>query len=91
VARVAAVVIARAGVQDELLRVLYRKLPEQPFVDEREDRGVRADAERDRQQRLAGEERRPYEAANRVSEIARELLHLIAGAFDGKGGRGLTD
>ena len=48
-ARVAAVVVPRAVEQHELVRVLHRQPPQQDFVDQREDRRVGADAQRDRQ------------------------------------------
>ena len=62
-ARVAAVVVPRAVEQDELFGVLHRQPPQQHLVHEREDGGVGADAERDRHQRDAREQRRADEAA----------------------------
>ena len=68
-AGVVAVVIARALEQHQLLGVLDRQAAQQYFVNQREDSGVGADAERDRQQSNRGEQGRAGEAANGVAKI----------------------
>ena len=64
----------RAGAveHDELLGRLHRQHPQQHLVGEREDRGVRADAERQRQHDDDGEGRRLEEGAQGVAEIAHD-------------------
>jgi hypothetical protein len=60
---------ARAVEDDELLRILHRQQPEQELIGERENRRVRADAERERQDDDEGECRRlrSVRTANRGS------------------------
>src|SRR5262249_11267260 len=83
-AGVAAVVDARTGEEDELLGMLYRQQVEQHFVDQRENRGVGADAERDRRECDDGEDRRPRETAAGVAKVPSKVAHH--GWLDGTGG-----
>ena len=83
-ARIAAVVVARAAEQHELLGLSHGDRAQQHFVDQREDGGVRADAQGDRQQRDRREKRGAAEAADGVSQIARKVLHRAC-ALDGVG------
>jgi len=66
-------VVARAAEEDELARVLHRQHAQQHFVDEREDRGVGADAESDRHQRDDGEERRACQPAPGVLNVPQQM------------------
>ena len=72
---VAAVMVSFAGEPDELVRVLDGEALQQELVDEREDGGVRADAERQREDRYRGEERRLQERAERVAEVLQDSGH----------------
>jgi hypothetical protein len=66
---------------DELFGRADRQLPEQELVDEREDRGIGADAERQRQDRDRGEQRTPAEPSKGEAEVTERRL----AAFDGPG------
>jgi hypothetical protein len=58
-----------------LFRVFDRKHAEQHFIDQRENRGIPADSERNRQQRDGSEQRRPRKAAPCISQIASQMTH----------------
>ena len=74
-ARVAAVVVPRAVEEDELLGVFHREAPQEHLVDEREDGGIGADAEGDRHERDAREQRRSGEPAESVSKVPDQIRH----------------
>ncbi len=74
-ARIVAVMVPRPVEQDELFRGLDRKHAEQHFIDECENRGIRADSECDRQQRDGGEQRRPCKPSPRIAQIASQMTH----------------
>ena len=76
VAHAAAVVLLAAGVDlDQLVGALDRQRPQRHLVEEREHRRVGADAERDRDDRDEGEERRAGEAAGRQAQVGQEVRH----------------
>ena len=64
----------------QLLGILHRQLAQQHLVDQREDRGVGADAERERQDRDDGEERAAEQPAQGQPEVVDGLSH---GGLDG--------
>ena len=47
---------------------------QQYFVDDAEDRGVRADADRDRQDRQHGEARVPDERSQRIAQVLPQVV-----------------
>ena len=59
----------------QALGIAHRELAQQDLVDQREDRGVGADAERQRQDGDGGEERAAAEAAQRQAEVVRRKRH----------------
>ncbi len=59
----------------ELLRISYGQQAEQQLIGERENRRVRADAERDRQDHDERERRRLQERASRVANVLRQMGH----------------
>ncbi len=67
--------IAWAAEEDELFGIPDRQAPQQHFVDEREDGGIRADPQRDRQERDRSEQRRADEAPQGVAQIASQVSH----------------
>jgi hypothetical protein len=82
---VAAVVDAFLIEHHQLVRGGHGQLPEQDLIDQRENRGVGADSQREREDRDRGEERVPSEAAEREAKIGKYRGH--AGCLDGIGGR----
>ena len=64
-----------AGQEHQLLWPRVGQGPEQHAVDDREDRGVGADAERQGEHRDEGEPGRAEQAAGGVAEIAQEMVH----------------
>ena len=74
-AHVAAAVRARLIQHHQLVRVLHRQLAQQDLVDQREDRGVRADAERERQDRDDRKQRAAKEAADGQLEVVGWQRH----------------
>ena len=72
-ARVVAVVVACAAEHDELLRILYGETAKEHLVDQREDGGIRADAERNREHRHRGEEGGPRQPPPCIAEIPSEM------------------
>src|SRR5205814_7701766 len=76
-ARVVSVMIARTVEEDELFGILHRKHPQQHLVDQRENRRVGADAERDRDYGDNREERRADQAAPGVAEVACQVTHRL--------------
>ena len=76
VAEGAAVVFLAIGVDlDQLGGPLHRQRPQRDLVQQGEHRGVGADAERDRDDRDDGEERRAGEAAGREAQVGEEVRH----------------
>ena len=67
--------VAAHGQQNKLLRILNRQQPEQNLIQERENRGIRADPERQRQGRHGHEPRTASQRANGVFEIASRYVH----------------
>ena len=80
-AHVAAAVRARLVEHHQLVRVLDRQLAEQDLVDQREDRGVGADAKRERQDRHDREQRAAEQAADGELQVVRGQRHY--GGLDG--------
>ena len=68
---------------EQLLRVRERERAQEHAVDDREDRRVRADAERERDDRGDGERGRRAELAKRVGEILAELAEVVFAARGG--------
>ena len=60
--------LQRPGVvqEDEAIRILHGKPPQQGAIDQREHRGIGADAQRERQDRREREERRPRQRAKNL-------------------------
>ena len=78
--------------QHEAIRLAHRKLAQQELIDEREDAGVGADAEREGKDGGRGEARTPPQRPRAVSGVARQLLGpaqaaLIAERLHGLRGR----
>ena len=69
--------MARAVLPDdhEPIGVLERQAIDEHGLDDREDRGVRADAERERQHGDGGEARRAQPESNRVAKVLKECGH----------------
>ena len=65
--------VPRAVEQHELLGIPDRQRAQEHFVDEREDRRIGADAERDRQEGDHREQRRTAEPAPRVPAVPSEM------------------
>ena len=63
----------RAVEQDETLGVLHGQKPQQHLVGQREDRGVRANPEREREDDDDRERGRFGERSKRIAEILREM------------------
>ena len=80
---VAAVVRAVLVEHDQLFGSRDRQLPQQDLVDQREDRRIGPDAERQRQDRHGGKQRTPPQSADRKTEVGRDGGH--AGCLDGIG------
>ena len=66
----------RARDVDEALRLRVAERPQEDGVHNREDRRVRADAERQRHDRDEREARRPGEIAQRVAKVAEGGVHV---------------
>jgi hypothetical protein len=65
------------------------RIPERPqdhAVDDRENRGICADSERERQDRHGGERRRAQQSAHGEPDVLAEVVKGHAG-FDGHGWR----
>ncbi len=60
---------ARVGEVDQLVRRLHRECPQQHLVEERKDRGVGADAERERDDRDERDERRSEQGAKCQAQV----------------------
>ncbi len=67
-----------AADQNELARARIRQRPKQHAVDDAEDRGVGADAERQREHGDDREAGRARQSANRVARVLRELVQPLA-------------
>ncbi len=74
-AHVAAVVAAALVEHDQLVRRLDRQLAQQDLVDQREDRRIGADAERQRQDRHDGKQGAAAEAAQGEAQITQDGIH----------------
>ena len=59
----------------ELIRVRIRQRPQQHAVDDAEDGGVGADAERERQHGERRESRLTFESAERVEKVFSQVVH----------------
>ena len=80
-AHVAAAVRTRLIQHHQFVRVLHRQPAQQDLVDQREDRGVRPDAEREREDRDDREQRASKEAAHGQLEVIGWQRH--SGELDG--------
>ena len=69
----------RARDRHQALRPLDRERREEERIDDAEDRGVGADAERQRQDRDGGEAWRPQQRAHRVAKVGAECGRARAG------------
>jgi len=72
---VAAVVTPAACEQHDVLGITNRQEPENQLIDEGEDGGIGADAQRQRQNRHGGEHRGLAEAPDGIQGILEELRH----------------
>ena len=64
--------------RDEPLRVFVGQAPQEHAIDNREDRGVRADPDGQRQDRNERERRMPAKVPQGVPDIGRQLRHVFA-------------
>ena len=70
----------------QLVGVLHRQLPQQDLVDQRENRGVGADAKGQREDGDGGEQRIAAQAADREFQIGEEVAHGVLGRENRRGG-----
>jgi hypothetical protein len=61
--------------QHQLLRILHGQQAQQGLIDQREDRRVGAEAQRDREHRDDGEDRRLAQRAQGIAEICQQMRH----------------
>ena len=68
---------AEVAQPDQLLGMADRQRPQQRLIEQGENRGVGADAQRQRQHRNDGKARRLQQLANSVTKVEKDGVHIF--------------